>query len=133
MDRLSEVERSKLMSRVPQRDTAPEMAVRRMLHGAGYRYRVCPRLLPGRPDIAFIGKRKAIFVHGCFWHAHNCRLSKLPSTNSDFWKLKFERNRERDLRKVKDLERLGWTVLVVWQCELKNPESLMETMREFLR
>lgn len=124
--------RSRLMGRVRQRDTAPEIAVRKVLHALGYRYRLCDRKLPGRPDIVFASRHKAIFVHGCFWHFHNCKLSKVPKTRSEFWSGKFYSNRERDARKNRQLIELGWTSLVVWQCQLEDSPALHRRLIEFL-
>lgn len=110
------------MKRVRQRDTAPERALRRLLHAAGLRFRVCPRDLPGRPDVANKSRRWAIFVHGCFWHGHlGCKLATVPKTNSAFWIAKLEGNRLRDARKVEALRKLGYKVATVWQCELRDP------------
>jgi DNA mismatch endonuclease, patch repair protein len=121
------------MSRVRQRDTAPELAVRRVLTRAGIRYRVCPKSLPGRPDIANRSQRWALFVHGCFWHGHpGCALARLPKTNSTFWTAKIEANRLRDDRRVKELEALGMRVYAVWQCELDD-ERLMSRLVAQLR
>jgi DNA mismatch endonuclease (patch repair protein) len=110
------------MRRVRQRDTAPELAVRRQLSKLGVRYRICPRDLPGRPDLANKTRRWAVFVHGCFWHHHaRCRLATVPASNRAFWTTKFEANRSRDARKVKALQSLGFRVFVVWQCQLSTP------------
>lgn len=110
------------MKRVRQRDTAPELKLRKLLTDAGIHYRVCPRDLPGRPDIANKSKRWAIFVHGCFWHGHrDCRLAKVPANNHDFWESKLQGNRERDARKAAALEVLGFRVITVWQCQLDEP------------
>lgn len=113
--------RSSLMRRVRRTDTPPEMAVRRLLHGMGVRFRVQARDLPGTPDIVNRSRRWAIFVHGCYWHAHaECPLWRLPKRNTEFWAQKFEQNRERDQRKREQLENLGFEVLVVWQCEIEK-------------
>lgn len=112
---------SSRMKRVRHRDTALELFVRRLLHSAGVRYRVCPRCLPGSPDIANAHRRWAVFVHGCFWHGHRgCKLATLPKSNTAFWTAKFAENRARDQRKVAALEELGFRVFVVWQCELDD-------------
>jgi DNA mismatch endonuclease (patch repair protein) len=112
------------MRAVRQRDTEPEIAVRRILHGLGIRYRACPQSLPGRPDIANRKRRWAIFVHGCFWHGHDCRLGTKPKSNAEWWLQKIAANRERDARKTKALESLGFQVLTVWQCDLDAPSTL---------
>lgn len=113
-DRLSSEQRSKLMSRIRRADTAPELAVRRMLHSLGYRFRLQWKAAPGRPDVAFPGRRKMIFVHGCFWHQHpGCRLAGEHKPRSDFRKAKFERNRARDARDLARAQADGWQVLTV--------------------
>jgi DNA mismatch endonuclease (patch repair protein) len=114
------------MKTVRQRDTKPEIAVRRLLWSAGARFRTCPRDLPGRPDIANKGARWAVFVHGCFWHGHRgCKLATVPQSNRAFWQEKLASNRRRDARKALALRRLGFLVFVVWQCELRNPDALV--------
>ena len=123
------------MGRVRGRDTKPEMVVRRLLHAMGYRYRLQARDLPGRPDIVFRGRRKAILVHGCFWHRHadpTCKLSRLPKTRLDFWLPKLEGNRQRDEANLARLRAMGWRVLLVWECELRDREQLANTLRRFM-
>ena len=121
------------MRRVRQKNTEPEIAVRRLLHRLGYRFRLHRRDLPGTPDIAFPGRRKVIFVHGCFWHRHSgCRAASTPKTRAEFWARKFDDNIARDARKITDLEALGWSVLVVWSCETKNPDILSHRLVSFL-
>src|SRR5882672_2480634 len=107
MDRLLPERRSWLMSRVKGRDTAPERLVRHMLHAQGYRYRLHRKDLPGKPDIVFLGRKKVIFVHGCFWHGHGCRIGRLPKSNEAFWTAKIDANRTRDLRNIERLRGLG--------------------------
>lgn len=124
------------MSRVRNRDTKPEMIVRRLLHGLGFRYRLHDRRLPGSPDLVFRSRRKAIFVHGCFWHRHSdpaCKLARMPKSQLDFWGPKLEGNRERDLRHQSELDALGWKYLVVWECELGHKEQLENKLLGFLR
>jgi len=123
MDHLSKVERSALMSKIRGKHTKPEMAVRRFVWGTGFRYRLHQKDLPGCPDLVFVGKKKAIFVHGCFWHGHKCRKNKLPKTNRAFWKEKIERNRKRDSASVRKLRSNGWKVLTIWECEVKKSGS----------
>lgn len=118
------------MKAVRQRDTAPELAVRRFLHGIGVRYRVCPRNLSGRPDLANATRRWAIFVHGCFWHGHACRLGTKPKANAEWWRLKIAANRERDARKKNQLEALGFRVFTIWQCEVDEETSIRERFAE---
>lgn len=123
------------MSRVRGRDTKPEMLVRRLTHGMGYRYRLHRRGLPGSPDLVFPSRMKVIFVHGCFWHRHldpGCKLARLPKSKLDFWGPKLETNRERDERNLVLLAELGWDVLVIWECQTKNREELQTRIGEFL-
>lgn len=134
-DTLSPSARSERMGKVRGRDTKPELIVRRLLHGMGYRYRLQARDLPGRPDIVFRGRRKAIMVHGCFWHRHpddSCKLARLPKTRLDFWLPKLEGNRQRDIANVERLEAMGWEVLLVWECELRDRERLGNKLRRFI-
>ena len=113
------------MGRIRQRDTAPELAVRKVLAAAGIRYRVCPKGLPGRPDIVNRARRWALFVHGCFWHGHSgCGLARLPKTNNSFWTEKIEANRTRDDRKTNELLALGLRVHTIWQCQLDDGQTL---------
>ena len=121
--------RSRLMSRIGSKHTKPELVVRSLLHRLGYRYRLHRKDLPGRPDIVFIGRCMAIFVHGCFWHGHGCKIGKLPKTNLGFWKPKIERNRERDRENRSKLEELGWAVEEVWQCETEDLQALERRLR----
>lgn len=120
MDKISAEERSRVMKAVRRKDTAPEMVVRRAIHAMGYRFRLHAKELPGTPDIVFRPRRKAIFVHGCFWHGHDCRTSLTPSSRREFWGPKIERNRERDEDRTKKLQALGWDVLIVWECETRR-------------
>lgn len=133
MDTLSSEERSRRMALVRSKNTKPEMRVRRLVYSMGYRYRLHDKRLPGKPDLAFIGKKKAIFVHGCFWHRHEgCVLARLPKSRLEFWEPKLEANRTRDLRKQAELEVMGWQVMIVWECEMKNEDDLAKRLREFL-
>ena len=124
--------RSRLMSRIGSKHTKPELVVRSLLHRLGYRFRLHRKELPGRPDIVFIGRKKAIFVHGCFWHGHGCRIGKLPKSNLEFWLPKIERNRARDREKRSELEQVGWMVEEIWQCEIKEFQTLESRLRSFL-
>lgn len=109
------------------------MEVRKLVFSLGYRYRLHLKDLPGTPDIVFRNRRKVIFVHGCFWHRHtNCRLARMPKSKLEFWKPKLERNRERDIENMKKLEDLGWSILVVWECQIKHEEDLREKLKNFL-
>ncbi|MDO6670394.1 very short patch repair endonuclease, partial [Paracoccus sp. 1_MG-2023] len=117
---------------VKQKDTTPELVVRRLLHGAGYRYRLHRKDLPGRPDIVFGKRRKVIFVHGCFWHAHGCSKGQAPKSKLDYWGPKLAQNVERDARNLRDLENAEWQVLTVWECETRDPERLLPVLRDFV-
>jgi DNA mismatch endonuclease, patch repair protein len=112
--------RSYNMSRVRGRDTRPEMLIRRGLHARGYRFRVQVRGLPGRPDLLFQRQGVVLFVHGCFWHGHDCPLFRLPATRTEFWATKIETNRERDARAVEALRALGWRAMTIWECALRG-------------
>jgi DNA mismatch endonuclease (patch repair protein) len=117
-DQFSPVERSRVMRAVKSGDTTPELVVRRLVHALGYRYRLHRRDLPGQPDLVFPRLCKAIQVHGCFWHRHACEAGQsTPATRLDYWNAKFARNVERDRRNLRRLRRLGWSVLVVWECQ----------------
>jgi DNA mismatch endonuclease (patch repair protein) len=121
------------MSQVKGRDTKPELAVRRIVSGLGFRYRLHSPGLPGKPDLVFGRIRKIIFVHGCFWHGHaRCRYGNLPKSRVSFWEEKVATNRMRDRKTLRQLNSLGWESLVVWQCELRRPENLMRKIRDFL-
>ena len=114
------------MSRVRSRDTKPELLVRKLVHGLGYRYRLHRKDLPGKPDLVFGPRRKVILVHGCFWHGHTCpRGARQPKANADYWISKIARNVDRDARVQAELRQLGWRPVIVWECELKAPEALM--------
>ena len=121
------------MRAIKGRNTTPEMVVRRLTHGLGYRYRLHGARLPGRPDLVFASRRKAIFVHGCFWHQHSCpRGERTPKTNRAYWRHKLRRNQDRDAENLNDLGRLGWETLVIWECETKDLDALTERIRLFL-
>lgn len=121
------------MARVRSRDTAPELLVRRILTELGYRYRLHRKDLPGKPDIAFIGRRKAIFVHGCFWHGHDCkRGARVPKTNTSYWVTKINRNRARDADSLERLFETGWSTLTMHECELKDRDRVVEILTRFL-
>ena len=127
------VKRSAVMRRVKARDTGPEKTVRRLLTGLGARYRLHRKDLPGKPDIVMAGRRLAIFVHGCFWHGHDCaRGARVPKQNRDYWLGKVGRNRERDVVSRVALEAAGWRVEVVWECDLKDEAGLTERLATLL-
>lgn len=133
VDTLSPLERSQRMAKVKSKGTKPEMLVRRLVHSMGYRYRLHGPGLPGRPDLVFKGRRKVIFVHGCFWHRHEgCRLARLPKSRLDFWLPKLEGNKQRDAQKLEQLCQQGWKSLVIWECELKDLGLLEKRLRAFL-
>ncbi len=125
-------QRRRIMQAVKTTGTGPEMIVRRALFSLGYRYRLHSKRLPGRPDIVFHGRRKAIFVHGCFWHGHGCAKGRLPKSRLDYWGPKIVANCNRDARNVADLSALGWEVLTVWQCETLDLEALSERLTHFM-
>lgn len=121
------------MSRIRPRNTSPELAVRKLLFKKGYRYRLHPKTLPGKPDIVFPSRHVAIFVHGCFWHGHqNCAKARLPKTNIEFWSAKIKANIARDANAEDALRELGWSSMTVWQCELKNAPELVERIKSVL-
>ena len=125
--------RRALMRRIRGRDTKPELSVRRLLHRLGYRYRLHAGDLPGRPDVVFRRRRKAIFIHGCFWHQHEgCKRATVPKTRTAYWCRKFEANRARDRASLQDLDRMGWTALVVWECETRAAHALSRRLTCFL-
>jgi len=122
------------MAAVRSRDTKPEIIVRKIVHSLGYRFRLHEKSLPGTPDLVFTRKRKVIFVHGCFWHRHvGCSKASTPQTRTDFWQQKFDANTARDERAIGNLEKTGWSVLVVWQCQLKDIKTLRNRLDDFLR
>jgi DNA mismatch endonuclease (patch repair protein) len=125
--------RSRIMRAVKSSDTAPERLVRSLTHRMGYRFRLHRKDLPGKPDLAFPRLHKAIFVHGCFWHGHDCaRGARVPKNNRDYWTKKIERNQERDRAARAALEHSGWTSFIVWECELGNERALKAQVRKFL-
>ncbi len=125
--------RASVMRAVRSRDTAPELAVRRLLHGLGYRFRLHRADLPGKPDLVFPGRRKAIFVHGCFWHGHDCaRGARAPKRNAAYWSAKIARNAARDAALPAALAALGWQVFVVWECALKDRAALAAELHAYL-
>lgn len=133
IDTLTREQRSRCMAAVKGRDTTPELAVRRMVHALGFRFRLHARDLPGKPDIVLRRLRAVIFVHGCFWHRHGCRYGcATPQTRAAFWADKFARNIARDRRVRAVLRREGWSVLVVWECHLRQPDRVMRRLAAFL-
>ena len=133
-DHLNIEARSALMSRIGGRNTNPELVVRSLVHALGYRYRLHVRSLPGTPDLVFSSRRKIIFVNGCFWHGHEgCTRSKLPKTNVSFWAKKIVANCERDRKNCTKLKELGWKILVIWECEIRDRERLEKNLVSFLK
>ncbi|MCG3178258.1 MAG: Very short patch repair protein [Phycisphaerae bacterium] len=136
MDSLSREERSRRMSLIKSKDTQPEYAVRRLVWSLGFRYRLHVRRLPGCPDLVFPKQRKVIFVHGCFWHRHKCDLGdRIPKSRVAFWRGKLDENRRRDRRNMLSLRRLGWRVLVIWECQAtaRQMPHVADRIRAFLR
>lgn len=132
-DVFSPEQRSRVMRQVKSQDTSTEMTIRRMVWRMGFRYRLHRKDLPGAPDLVFVGKRKIIFVHGCFWHGHDCtRGGRIPKSNRDYWLTKIGKNRTRDRGYQTALQEAGWKVMIVWECELKNKEAIAEKLYIFL-
>lgn len=132
---MTPIERSARMARIGCRDSKPEMLVRHLVHAMGFRYLLHDQRLPGKPDLVFPSRRKVIFVHGCFWHRHPdpvCKLARMPKSRLDFWSPKLEGNRNRDLRHRSELDEIGWNVLVVWECQMRDREQLQNELRAFL-
>jgi len=132
---MTPIERSERMSRVRGKGSKAELLVRSLVHRMGYRFRLHGAKLPGKPDLVFQGRRKVIFVHGCFWHRHpdpDCKLARMPKSRQDFWRPKLEGNRARDLRQIAELQALGWSVLEIWECQLRDPSFLENEIRTFL-
>ncbi len=129
------MDRSAVMRRVKARDTKPELLVRKLLRGLGHTgYRLDRKDIPGRPDIAFISRKQAIFVHGCFWHGHDCkRGARVPKTNTDYWLAKISRNKARDIAAADALAAMDWNSLVIWECELKDPADVRARLADFLQ
>lgn len=134
MDSLTKEHRSWNMSRIRAKDTKPELLVRSLLHRMGYRFRLNNTVLPGRPDIVLPRYRVAVFVHGCFWHRHEgCRYAYTPKSRIEFWHSKFDSNIRRDQQVSEQIKELNWGQLILWECEIKNPETLKRRINEFFR
>lgn len=131
-DHLSKRARSEVMSRVRNKDTGPELAVRRLLHRAGYRFRLHASDLPGSPDLVLPRFETVVFVHGCFWHGHDCSRGARPTSNTDFWNEKIAVNQKRDREVRHALEEEGWSIVTVWECELREPTALLARLTDFL-
>jgi DNA mismatch endonuclease (patch repair protein) len=133
MDHVEPEKRSEIMRQVRTTGSRQEHMVRRMVWGLGYRYRLNYRDLPGSPDLAFPARRKVIFVHGCFWHGHDCSKGRLPKSNVAFWAQKVSRNQARDKAVIDSLIADGWKVLIIWQCALKNLPEVEQAIKAFLQ
>src|SRR5215212_4950388 len=132
-DNLTEKQRIASMSAVRDRDTTPEMRVRQVAHSLGYRYSLHRRNLPGKPDLVFVSRRKIVFVHGCFWHAHECpRGRRSPASNTKYWHIKRQRNKERDNEQQTSLRASDWNVLVIWECWTRDLTALRKRLKDFL-
>lgn len=132
MDRLTPERRRRLMQQVKGENTRPELVVRSLLHRLGYRFRLHRKDLPGTPDVVFPSRYLVIFVHGCFWHGHGCRIGQLPKSRLEYWGPKIASNRNRDARNSADLEAAGWRVAAIWQCELFDLDGLTVRLRKLL-
>jgi len=134
MDTIRPERRSWNMSRIRSRNTSPEMQVRRLVHGMGFRYRLHVASLPGKPDMVFPSLRKIIEVRGCFWHQHKgCQDSHVPKSRTEYWRPKLSRNKRRDASNERRLEAEGWTLLTLWECEIRNPKDLQKRLSAFLQ
>lgn len=132
-DFLTKDQRSERVSRIRGKDTKPELLARSIVHRLGYRFRVHAKKLPGRPDIVLPRLKTVIFVHGCFWHRHSkCKVATTPKTRTEFWQAKFDANVERDKRNARRLRRLGWSVLTVWECQLRRPDTVRSRLSRLL-
>jgi DNA mismatch endonuclease (patch repair protein) len=131
-DRVSSIVRSRIMASIPGKGTKPELAVRSIAHALGYRFRLHRADLPGKPDMVFPSRKKAIFVNGCFWHGHECKHDKMPQSNKAFWEAKVQTNRARDARVCIELTGIGWSSLTIWECETKTPNLVAEKLLRFL-
>lgn len=125
-------QRRRIMQAVKTRNTGPELVVRRVLFRLGYRYRLNAKKIPGRPDIVFPGRMRAIFVHGCFWHGHGCAKGQAPKSRLEYWQPKLKANRDRDAAQLLELEKVGWSVMAIWQCEIHDEEVLAAKLKRFL-
>lgn len=133
MDTLTVEERSQRMSRIRNKGTKPELALRKLVFSLGFRYRLNQSKLPGKPDLVFPGCKKVIFIHGCFWHRHeSCKKARWPKSRLEFWKPKLEGNFLRDQRNLIKLSEMGWSALVIWECELPNTDGIISNIKSFL-
>lgn len=133
MDIVPPEKRSRMMAGIKGKNTKPEMVVRRLVHGMGFRFRLHRKDLPGSPDLVFPRLRRVIFVHGCFWHRHpGCKFAYTPKSNAQFWEEKLEANMRRDAVALQALDALGWNALIVWECEVSNLLGVEQTLNSFL-
>jgi len=129
VDRITKDQRSRIMSKIRSKDTQPEIIVRSLLHRMGYRFRLHRKDLPGKPDIVLPKYKTVIFVHGCFWHQHKgCKKASIPKSNTNFWQKKLSENHERDLKKQQELKKLGWKVIVIWECKTTDIKKLTDIL-----
>lgn len=134
MDKLNQDQRSYCMSQIRGKNTKPEMIVRSITYKLGFRYRLHYQKLPGKPDLVFPSRKEVIFVHGCYWHRHTCRKGKsIPATNTEMWMEKLKRNKERDKENRKELRKLGWEVLTIWECQIKNTKKLINRIENYIK
>ncbi len=126
------MDRSANMRAIRSKDMLPELAVRRLVHKLGYRFRLHRRDLPGKPDLVFASRRKVIFVHGCFWHSHSCKTAHVPKSNLSYWLPKLQRNQVRDSKNLKTLRGVGWQPLVIWECETRDEGAVRKRLAKFL-
>jgi DNA mismatch endonuclease (patch repair protein) len=131
-DIFTKQKRSEIMSKISEKETKPEILVRKFLFSNGLRYRKNDKRYPGKPDIVLPKYKTVIFIHGCFWHGHNCPAGKLPVTRKEFWQNKIQGNIDRDKKNVEELKKQGWKVITIWQCELKNKEVTKKTLNELI-
>ncbi len=135
MDMFTKEKRSAIMGRIKSKDTTPELRTRSLLHTLGFRFRLHRVDLPGKPDVVLPKRRTVVFVHGCFWHGHDCKKGsahRKPKTNTDYWYKKLTRNRERDAQHAREYQKLGWRRIVVWACETANLDALASRFRQEL-
>ena len=133
MDVLTKEQRHRNMSNIRSKNTKPEMIVRSLVHSLGYRYRLHRKDLAGKPDMIFVARRKVMFIHGCFWHLHDCKFGKVePKTNAEFWQAKRHSNAVRDKQNVRLLKKEGWQICIIWECELRNTPALQRRIIKFL-
>lgn len=133
-DNFSKKKRSQIMSKVTSKNTKPELTIRKALFSEGYRYRLHRKDLPGNPDIVFPGRKKVLFINGCFWHGHKCKKAALPKTNRPFWEKKLSSNAKRDKQNIRKLKEMGWLSMVIWQCKIKKStlKSQINKIKKYL-